>query len=122
MKNVISQCSKVGLSLLLFFGVYERVFAQETAKVTNPLSVDNVGEFLLEILDVITILSVPVIAIMIIIAGFQFVTAGGDEEQLEDAKKTALYVVIGAAIILGAELIVTVLQNTASSIGVGGFD
>jgi hypothetical protein len=94
--------------------------AQDSAQVTNPLESDNIGQFLEDVLDTITTLSVPVIALMIIYAGFMFVTAGGDEGQIEDAKKTALYTAIGAAIILGAELIVTVLENTAESFGVGG--
>lgn len=94
--------------------------AQGSAEITNPLAAENITEFLETVLDVITTLSVPVIAIMIIYAGFMFVTAGGDEGQIEDAKKTALYTAIGAAIILGAELIVTVLENTAGSLGVGG--
>lgn len=107
---------------LLLLGSPTLVFAQGSAKITNPLDAENIGEFLLDIVGVITTLAVPVIAIMIIYTGFLFVTAGGNEDKIETAKDTAMYVAIGAAIILGAELIITVLENTASSIGVGGLD
>lgn len=121
MKKIISKINTSLFSLLLFV-FPTSVSAQETDKVSNPLEADNIGQFLLDVVDVITTLAVPVIAVMIIYAGFLFVTAGGDETQIEDAKSTALYVAIGAAIILGADLIIAVLENTASSIGVGGLD
>jgi hypothetical protein len=108
------------ISFFVFAGLFEFAAAQGSAQVTNPLDAENVGQFLLDIVDVITTLAVPVIAIMIIYAGFLFVTAGGDESQIEDAKSTALYVAIGAAIILGADLIIAVLENTTESIGTGG--
>lgn len=120
MNRLYSKLRTTILSLLAFVGLFELAAAQGTAKVTNPLDAENVGQFLLDIVDVITTLAVPVIAIMIIYAGFLFVTAGGDENQIETAKDTALYVAIGAAIILGADLIIAVLENTTESIGTGG--
>jgi hypothetical protein len=122
MKNIKEKIAIITLNLLLATPLiaFGQDDCQNTNEICNPLAAENITEFLETVLDVITTLSVPVIAIMIIYAGFMFVTAGGDEGQIEDAKKTALYTVIGAAIILGAELIVTVLENTAGSLGVGG--
>lgn len=89
-----------------------------TPEICNPLAVDSVSELLRTLVDVITTLAVPVIVIMIIYIGFLFVTAGGNKDQIKDAREKALYVVIGAGIILGAQLITDILMNTAENIGV----
>ncbi len=85
--------------------------------ICNPLNSSDVTGLISDIISAVLILSVPVIVLFIIYAGFLFVTAGGDERQIETAKKTALYTVIGAAIILGAELISTILAQTAVNLG-----
>ena len=88
--------------------------------VCNPLEAESITGFLETVVDVLVTLSIPVIAVAIIYSGFLFVTAGGSDDQLDTAKKNAKYTLIGAGIILGAELIITVLENTASGLGVGG--
>lgn len=93
-----------------------------TSEICNPLKSDDITGLLENVINVVTTLAVPIIAIMIIYAGFLFVTAGGETDQIDKAKSTALYVAIGAAIILGADLIIAVLQNTTDSIGGGGLD
>jgi hypothetical protein len=87
--------------------------------ICNPLQAENITQLLTTVVDVIVTLSIPIIAFAIIYAGFLFVTAGGNEDQLETAKDTAMYTIIGAGIILGSELIITILENTVSEFGVG---
>lgn len=91
---------------------------EDNPVICDPLEVSSITEFLENLVDAITYLSIPAIVIAIIYAGFLFVTAGGDQSQIEDAKQTAKYVFVGAAIILGAELITDILVNTAESVGV----
>lgn len=79
-------------------------------------------QFLNDLIGAITFLAIPVIVMFIIYAGFLFVTAGGDESQIETAKKTAVYTLIGASIILAADLISEVLSSTASNVGVEGLE
>lgn len=101
--------------LAVLLSVPVPAFAQ--TKITNPLRADSITGLIADILDAVLILAVPVIVLFIIYAGFLFVTAGGDEQQIETAKTTALYTLIGAAIILGAELISNVLAQTAANLG-----
>jgi hypothetical protein len=54
--------------------------------------------------------------IYIILAGFKFVTAQGDEKKIGEARQALLYGSIGAAIILGAWVIVQVIQTTIDSL------
>lgn len=44
--------------------------------------------------------------IMIIVAGFRYVTSGGNEQSVAAAKKTLLYAVIGLAIVALSQIIV----------------
>ncbi|HVS79597.1 MAG TPA: pilin [Candidatus Paceibacterota bacterium] len=57
-----------------------------------------------------------IIVVMTIYAGFQFVTARGNESELRKAKANFFNVVIGAAILLGAWTIATVIENTLNQL------
>lgn len=62
--------------------------------------------------DLLIPIGAVVSVLMIIYAGFLFVTARGNEKQIGDAKQALLYACIGAAILLGAKIISTVIQGT----------
>jgi len=85
-----------------------------SAQIVNPLNDDfsTLGDFLDAIIGVIITLSIPVIVVLVIYAGFLFVTAGGKPEQLTRAKKTLLWTLVGALIILGAFVISDLIQST----------
>jgi hypothetical protein len=79
---------------------------------TNPLRVNNVEEFLAAVLRVVQMILSPFVVLVIIYAGFQFLTAQGNKSKIETAKRMLLYAVIGAAIILGAGILATSLTDT----------
>ncbi len=88
------------LSSLLVFP--ETLFAVEFYE--NPIS-NNVTTIpgLVELaLSVIIKLSIPVATIYIIYAGFLFITAQGNENQIKKAKNTLLWACIGLVALLGA--------------------
>lgn len=62
--------------------------------------------------DILIPVGAVVSVLMIIYAGFLFVTARGNEKQIGDARQALLYACIGAAILLGAKIISTVIQGT----------
>jgi hypothetical protein len=53
---------------------------------------------------------------MIIYSGFLYVMARGSEEQVTKATRALTYAVLGGLIILGAELILQVVQGTVSQL------
>jgi hypothetical protein len=53
---------------------------------------------------------------MIVVAGFQFVLAQGNEEALGKAKRNFMYVVLGATLILGAWVIATLIGGTVNQL------
>lgn len=58
----------------------------------------------------------PIVALFLLIAGFKFVSARGNSSKLEEAKENFKFVIIGAALILGAWVIATLIGNTVTQI------
>lgn len=79
----------------------------------NPIDSNNFGEFLEKIAQAITIIGIPLVGIFIIYSGLLFVTARGSEQQIEKAKKTFFWTVVGAALVVGAWAIAKALENLA---------
>ena len=64
----------------------------------------NVIKFILGITGVATILA-------IIIGGLRYITSGGNQDQMEGAKKTLTYAIIGFVIIILAYMILTLIDK-----------
>lgn len=74
-----------------------------------PLLITNAIYWLL-------ILSGAFSLIFIILSGYRYITSGGDPKQLDQARKTATYAIVGLVLILCSFLIV---ETIASATGVG---
>ena len=77
----------------------------------------SMRELFLTLLDIIMVVAVPIILFFIILAGFLYVTAGGNPAQLEKATKALLYAILGGVIIIGARVLFTVVENTINLFG-----
>ncbi len=85
--------------------------------IPNPVrSFDNLPDLIVALLEIVRIIATPIVAVMIIYAGYLFATARGNETKITKAKETLLYVVIGAIIILGAKVIADAIQGTVNSL------
>lgn len=85
--------------------------------IPNPVTAfDNLPDLLVELLKIVMLIASPIIAVMLIYTGYLFVTARGDTNQIKTARDMLKYTVIGAAIILGAEIIAKAIQATVSSL------
>ncbi len=82
----------------------------------NPIQANDFQEFLAKVLHIAFLIGIPITALMIIWAGFLFVTAAGNETKLKTAKETFLWTVVGAAILLGAEVISNALIETVKKL------
>ncbi|HET7827357.1 MAG TPA: pilin [Candidatus Saccharimonadales bacterium] len=72
---------------------------------------------------IINILSVAVgvtAVIMIIIAGFRYVTSGGKQESVANAKNTILYAIIGLVVVALAQIIVRFVLTQATTNCING--
>ncbi len=79
---------------------------------TNPLKATTISGFLLAVIDVILVFALPLIVLYIMYAGFLYVTARGEPGQITTARSALLWAIVGGVIVLGAKLIVSVIQGT----------
>ncbi len=82
----------------------------------SPLLYCNIQEFVETALKALVMIALPIIAFFIVVAGFRFVTAQGNPENLKKAKMNFLYVIIGAGLILGAWVLSTLIGATVSQL------
>jgi len=64
-----------------------------------------------DILNIIVAVAGVVLLFTLIMGGFQYITSGGDKEQTAKAKKTLTYAILGLLVILGAWLIIRLIEE-----------
>ena len=84
----------------------------------NPLNsqFSSIPAFLGGALQVLVMIALPIITLFVVIAGFMFVFARGNETKLNKAKENLIYVLVGALLILGASMLATLLGGTISQL------
>lgn len=84
-----------------------------TIEIKNPFKQGSIPEFLKTIIrDILMPIGGVIAVLMIMWAGFKYVTAGGDTKQIGEATEALKYAVIGAALLLGAWVISQAIQVT----------
>ena len=84
----------------------------------NPLN-DNfssIPAFIAGALKALAMIALPIISLFLVISGFLFITAQGNQQKLDTAKKNFFYVIIGALLILGAWILATLIAGTISQL------
>jgi len=94
------------LSILLFPQI---VLGQ--IEIKNPLGADTFEEIIARITNFIFSIALVVAPIMILIAGFLFITAGGSPEQVSRAKRIILWTVVGVVVIALAQGLANVIKS-----------
>ena len=91
-------------------------FAQATT-LNNPTPGGGatLKDFIYLLIEIVQLVAVPALVVAIIYAGFLIITAGGDEKQLSTGKMWVVWVLVGAAVVLGASVIADVVYGTASA-------
>ena len=86
--------------------------------ITNPLNeaYSNIPNFISGVLKVMVQIGLPIVALFLLIAGYKFISAGGNESKLKEAKENFMYVIIGALLILGAWVLATLIGNTVGQV------
>jgi len=82
-------------------------------QIDNPFKKSTIKDLIETIVnDILIPIGAVVAVLMIIYAGFLFVTARGNETQITKARQALLWAVIGAAILLGAWVISQAITTT----------
>ena len=79
----------------------------------NPIQAENFTEVMRRVANIAALIGLPIVVIMIIWTGAQFVFAGGDEKKLTAAKQSFYWTIIGALLVLGAFVIAAAIENFA---------
>jgi len=77
----------------------------------NPLACNTIPGCIEKIISFIFWIAVAIVPIMIIIAGFLFLTSGGDPEKVRTAKRIIFWTVIGLAMVLFAKGIISLIKT-----------
>jgi hypothetical protein len=95
----------VGQGLGMFSGLFGNGLAAER---TLP-------QLIVDVVQLMLIFAGAVAVIFVIIGGYLYITAGGNEEQSEKGKKSLINAIIGIVIIIMSYAIINVVQNTITS-------
>lgn len=82
----------------------------------NPIGANTIVEFIEKAIKFAITVGIPIVAIAIIYSGLLFVTARGNDKQLETAKNAFTYAVIGGAVLLGSFIFANLIKETIESI------
>lgn len=75
----------------------------------------NANGVIKTVINILTAVVGILAVIMIIVAGFRYVTSGGSDEAVKGAKNTILYAVIGLVVVALAQIIVHFVIHTAAT-------
>lgn len=87
-----------------------------SASINNPIKSNSFLELLNAVLEIIVEIGTPIVIISIIFVGFKYVLAQGKPAEIQKAHSAITWVVVGAAIVIGAKVIVVIIQNTITGI------
>jgi len=89
-------------------------------KIPNFLVCDSIGLCLTNIANfIIKYIVTPLAILMLILAGFRFATAQGNEEKLKKAKSNFLWTAVGLAVIAASSMIIAYIQDIFSNTSSG---
>ena len=93
----------------------------EAGRLIDPLSnsgaeTSTIAGFFKSILGTVMYIGVPIIGLIVIYAGFKFLTARGNSAKIRKATFNITWVIIGIAIFLGAWTLSSIVDSTINSI------
>jgi len=81
--------------------------------IESPISnFTTVEQVVTALLQALVTIAIPIIVLMIIYAGFLYVTAQGNAEQVKKATTALTYAVIGGVLVVGAVAITEIIELT----------
>jgi hypothetical protein len=107
-------------------GIFNKLFSdigkEFNAAPASPGGAQNVGQLVLGVVEILLLVAGSAAVIFLVVGGYRYIAAHGNEEQSEAAKKTITSAIIGLAVIVLSFAIVTMISNIllkAPSTGTG---
>ncbi|HNW23248.1 MAG TPA: pilin [Candidatus Dojkabacteria bacterium] len=113
MKDTLLKISRLGI---LAFGILPTLFVKKTfamdplewlKQITElPNSSTSLEDFIIKIINWAIGFSAIVAVVMIVFAGFKYITANGDENKISSATKTLTFAIVGLVVCFIAVMLV----------------
>ncbi len=84
--------------------------AQTSTLIANPLKWEDIISLIDAVVDFIFNLAVPLVILMVVLAAFLFMTAGGEPQKISAARNVILYALIGLLVITLAGALMAALK------------
>lgn len=131
MNNLILTMKKISLAILIvtLFSIASLSFATvigpggapitsaptDEVNIDNPLNgISDISILIDKIIDFLFGIAILVTPIIIVYAGFVFITSAGNEEKIKTAQKVLIWALIGFAIVLIAKSVPAIIQEFLS--------
>ncbi len=98
------------ISLLLFFFAFP-ILVVKAVQLQSPIQTSSIYEVLHSIWVWLFRISIPLVAIFAVWAGFSFAKSGGQPEKIKKAREILLFTVIGLVVVLLSGGIVNLVGN-----------
>ncbi len=99
------------LLLLLIFILFPVFFVKGVVKLENPINATTVEDFIDRVITILFYLGIVIAPLMIVLAAFFFLTAGGDPQKIQTAQNIILYTCIGILIIFVAKIFIALIRK-----------
>ncbi len=113
MKNTLA---KVSSSLVIFSGLATSAFASlfDGRDLIDQLEGDDrtLNQLIVDIINWVIGLAALVAVVMLIYAGYLYITANGDENKVSSATKTLTFAIVGLVVVFIAVLLVNFVLNS----------
>ena len=100
--------------LIIFFlliSILIPSLVEGVVRIENPLKAKSFEDLINRLIDFIFKLAIMIAPIMIIVAGFYFITAAGEPEKINTAKKIILWTLIGLLVVLSAKGLIVLFKE-----------
>lgn len=121
MKNIFSRPPRQKLSVFWIWGFIVALFLLVAAphvfaadKYDSPIGATSIDEIIKKVLEIVTIVIVPLASLTMMIAAFIYLTSGGNAEKITQARQTLTWGALGIIIAFSAEFLKTVVIGVAS--------
>lgn len=85
----------------------------------NYLLVDDLNGLIDLVVNFLTTIAFAAAAFFLLLSGYRFVTAQGNESKIKDAKNTLIFTIIGLLFVIGGRILIEVLKDLLVQFGGG---
>lgn len=98
--NCVAYCLDLSEKTANYTGPPKDESGNSRVCICNPLKANDFNVIINQIIDFIFKIAIVLVPLMVVLAGFLFVTAGGDPEKITRARSIIIWSAVGLAIIL----------------------